>query len=616
MTIISVRKFKPVLGLLLAATLLHAAEALVYDRTHESRVFGETRHYRIFLPPDYETSSQRYPVIYWFHGYGERYNQPVQPGRDYDRGSDYGGDNIANFVATHAVIVVKWDGYNPRVPNETYPRPYNISPVETDRQFPPYFPELVAYIDANYRTVADREHRATAGLSMGGFMSFWVAGKYPQLVSSASNFMGSSEFYVGPRAEPVEYRHDEMHGNYEGLRTRLVMGTLDFIQFYHRRMNLLWDFTRPNHESETFEADHGTPGMAKTLEFHMRAFANPLPPPAVWSHVDVYPNFDVWDWSVVSDRQQPGLTQLQNVSRSGFACSVREWLPGGKPLPDVHLSITSAKLYHAGRKYRISVIRLKDGAVAHSNRTADSEGRLRFELTGEPLEVGVGSGPVLSLSGFQIDNAAWAEDMQPVHLKVTLWNKGSRPSQSMTLHWGTPNPDVRLDPAEVRVPSIAPGGRAPIPLGFTVSDPTREIVKLFAVVAGERLPLEIPVFPPPEPAPDFRIANGQSVTLYQHAVEQRTLILGSGRRFAVLLPDGESWRAAELFTNDACVDLTTRVSDVWSSYDHVGASVKYSLPLVSPDCQVGHLIHFLARVQLPSKPNHRIRYYRIDVPIR
>ena len=165
------------------------------DRTHQSEVLREKRNYRIFLPPGYGDSGKRYPVIYWFHGYSERYNKPVtaRPDRNYDSGPDYGGDTIAAFVARNDVIVVKWDGYNPRTPDEKYPRPYNVSPVETDRQFPHYFPELVSYIDENFRTIADRDHRATAGLSMGGFMSFWVAGKFPHLVSSASNFMGSAD---------------------------------------------------------------------------------------------------------------------------------------------------------------------------------------------------------------------------------------------------------------------------------------------------------------------------------------------------------------------------------------------------------------------------------------
>lgn len=216
---------------LLGALPLMGADATIEDRVQFSQVFGETRNFRIFLPANYATSGKRYPVIYWFHGYSERYNKPVDdpPNRNYDSGTDYGGDNIANFVATHDVIVVKWDGFNPRFAGDNYKRPYNINPVETNRQFPLYFPELVDFIDANFRTIADRDHRATAGLSMGGFMSFWIAGKYPHLVSSASNFMGSPEFFVGPRDFPVEYRHDEMYGNYEGVRTRLVTGARDFI---------------------------------------------------------------------------------------------------------------------------------------------------------------------------------------------------------------------------------------------------------------------------------------------------------------------------------------------------------------------------------------------------
>ena len=42
---------------------------------------------------------------------------------------------------------------------------------QADRDFGPYFLELVQHIDSTYRTFADRRHRATSGLSMGGFMT-------------------------------------------------------------------------------------------------------------------------------------------------------------------------------------------------------------------------------------------------------------------------------------------------------------------------------------------------------------------------------------------------------------------------------------------------------------
>ncbi|MBK6281520.1 MAG: hypothetical protein IPF54_01570 [Draconibacterium sp.] len=144
----------------------------ILDKAHYSSVFGEIRNYRIFLPKGYdENSSKRYPVIYFYHGWSQRYFGSINDFKS-DEGKSNDGDNIANFITAHDVIVVKPDGYNRGPDEEYYLRPYNIGPVETSRQFPLYFPELVEYIDSNYKTIADRDHRAISGLSMGGFMTF------------------------------------------------------------------------------------------------------------------------------------------------------------------------------------------------------------------------------------------------------------------------------------------------------------------------------------------------------------------------------------------------------------------------------------------------------------
>jgi hypothetical protein len=365
---------------------------------------------------------------------------------------------------------------------------------------------------------------------MGGFMSYWIAGKYPDLVSSASNFMGSPEFVVGPRDFPVEYRHDEMAANYAGVRTRLVTGTQDFIQFYHRQMNQIWKM--PTHETENFDSDHGTPCMSKTLAFHLNAFSNPLPRPDLWSHADVYPVFSVWDWTVETDRQRPGLTSIENVSHTGFHSSVQEWLPNGRALRDVHLKITTAPLYRKKSRVQVTSIRLRDNYIRHDHLFADGEGRLHLDLDGDEYQVRIGAGLV------------------------------------------------------------------------------KRSIETFK-------------FPQAPVTTDFQIADHRTLRVFQHAIQQQTMTLGQGNgdgkanpgeQIVILFPDGTAFRAAELITDDDCIDLTTRISDTWADYDHVGASAKYTLAKISKTCQA-HTIKLLAKVILPNKPNHQLQEFTIDLQI-
>src|SRR5579872_2893183 len=101
--------FRPAFCLLLAVLcLLLPAPARATDLprqpfidcTYTSKVFGEQRRYRIFLPPDYNMSNKAYPVIYYFHGHSDRYTL-----EKYDDGKDT-VPKIALFVATHPAIVV------------------------------------------------------------------------------------------------------------------------------------------------------------------------------------------------------------------------------------------------------------------------------------------------------------------------------------------------------------------------------------------------------------------------------------------------------------------------------------------------------------------------------
>src|SRR4051794_24466301 len=133
-------------ALLFIAIALRAAQPYE-DRTYPSKVFAELRNYRIFLPPDYQTSTESFPVIYYFHGHSDRYTLEA-----YDKGLDT-VPKIADFVRTHPIIVVAVDGYVARDYSGFYGgSPYDIRVEGGDYDFGENFRELVAHIDSTFRT--------------------------------------------------------------------------------------------------------------------------------------------------------------------------------------------------------------------------------------------------------------------------------------------------------------------------------------------------------------------------------------------------------------------------------------------------------------------------------
>jgi hypothetical protein len=171
-----------------------------------------------------------------------------------------------------------------------------------------------------------------------------------------------------------------------------------------------------------------------------------------------------------------------------------------------------------------------------------------------------------------------------------------------------------------RLFGLSPGESAALPLTFTVKGGAPAGVRIVAADGVNRMSFDVPLFPEAETVSDFQIVDGRTVTAYQHGVQQAAVTLGEGNgdghaapgeSFVVLLPDGGSLRAAELFTNDECVDNSARISDSWSN----AVSVKYSLPAVRAKCEPGHVVHALARIVIPGTPDRQARYAAIEFPV-
>src|SRR5690606_38476517 len=122
-------------------------------------------------------------------------------------------------------------------------------------------------------------------------------------------------------------RHLDMYNNYGGMNVRLHYGDKDFIRGYHEDINKVWPSVMDQYSYKVYDAAHSTCGMGEMLGFILDTFNNPPAQPARWSHIDVYPEFTVWDYKVTTDRIVPGFTILENVDERGFRLSVREFLP-------------------------------------------------------------------------------------------------------------------------------------------------------------------------------------------------------------------------------------------------------------------------------------------------
>ncbi len=128
------------------------------------------RKVSVYLPPNYDASTQRYPVIYYLHGFMGKDNIFPQMQKILDEG--IARQKIKPFIFVQADQYTLFEGsfYS------------NSSLTGNWDEFESK--ELVEYMDKNYRTLANRESRGIAGHSMGGYGAFKIGMLHPEVFSS------------------------------------------------------------------------------------------------------------------------------------------------------------------------------------------------------------------------------------------------------------------------------------------------------------------------------------------------------------------------------------------------------------------------------------------------
>jgi len=151
--------------------------SIYYPSTSNQMVNGQSsngpitwRHALVYTPAEYEKGKKKYPVLYLQHGMGEDETGWSKQGH-----MQHIMDNaIAKGEAVPMIVVME---------SGDIKAPFNFGGGDSNRQgqsqygasfYPVLLNDLIPYIDANFRTKADREHRAMAGLSWGGHQTFDV----------------------------------------------------------------------------------------------------------------------------------------------------------------------------------------------------------------------------------------------------------------------------------------------------------------------------------------------------------------------------------------------------------------------------------------------------------
>lgn len=147
------------------ATFLIESKALINSGGENPK-----RKVSIYLPPGYDQSQQRYPVIYYLHGF-------------------MGTDSISatmKGILDQGISKQKIRPYILVIPNQytVFEGSFYSNSTLTGNWSDFTAKELVAYVDQHYRTLANRESRGIAGHSMGGYGAFKIAMLYPDVFSS------------------------------------------------------------------------------------------------------------------------------------------------------------------------------------------------------------------------------------------------------------------------------------------------------------------------------------------------------------------------------------------------------------------------------------------------
>jgi S-formylglutathione hydrolase FrmB len=161
------------LALLVAFHVYTASSVSVQTVALQSNLIGKALPYEVVLPRGYTliTSRKRYPVLYLLHGWGGHPQGWLAETK------------LKEYAARYQVIIVLAEGNNGW---------YTDSATVPAEKYESYIlQELIPDVDNRFRTLKQREARAVAGFSMGGYGALKFGLKHPNLFAFSASMSGA-----------------------------------------------------------------------------------------------------------------------------------------------------------------------------------------------------------------------------------------------------------------------------------------------------------------------------------------------------------------------------------------------------------------------------------------
>lgn len=151
----------------------------VARRWYYSPAHEKDRRITIYTPPGYENGEEEYPVLYLLHGMGGDEEAWIALGRT----AQIQDNLIAQGKATPMIVAMPNGNVSQQAaPGESAAGLYKPNfqlPNTMEGSMEATFQDIIDFVESSYRVKKNKENRAIAGLSMGGFHSLHISRYYP-----------------------------------------------------------------------------------------------------------------------------------------------------------------------------------------------------------------------------------------------------------------------------------------------------------------------------------------------------------------------------------------------------------------------------------------------------